>query len=275
MKYKIGTVSKLLGISSEALRLYERSGILSTARDDTNGKYRLYSYLDITALMRARTYHNYGFSLKQTETLINTDDTEIVKKLYHERREEIKEELKRKQLLSAYMDKTIELIDSISCSLDKITVSERPAMYRFEYARDNKFFIKSDSYSKFQFWVNLAPITFSALRNDWEALCAGKDVSVSAMGITEEFAQQFGITQDDNIKYYPKCTCLYTVVKLTGEEANATDYLSALIEYVSAHNCKVCGDCISRTFMSLNKREKYTRYRQIWLPIDQCDKNMM
>lgn len=267
MKYKIGTVSKLLGISSEALRLYERNGILSTERDGTNGKYRLYSYLDITALMRARTYHNYGFTLKQTETLINTDDTEVVKKLYHERQKEIKEELKRKKLLAEHMDETIELIDSLTNQLNRITVSERPAMYRFEYARDNKLFIKPDSYMKFQFWVDLTPITFSAPRNDWNALCNGKDVSVSAMGITEEFAQQFGITPDESIKYYPKCKCLYTVVKLTGEEAKATNYLSALVEYVNENGCTVCGDCISRTIMSLNKREKYTRYRQIWLPV--------
>ena len=268
MKYKIGTVSKLLGISSEGLRLYERNGILSTQRDVSNGKYRLYSYLDITALMRARTYHNYGFSLQQTEMLINTDDTEAVKRMYHERQAQIKEELRQKQLLSAHMDETIELIDSISSQLDMITESVRPAMYRFEYAKDNKFFIKPDSYGKFQFWVSLAPITFTALRNDWNALCSGKDISISGMGITEDFARQFGICEDEQVKYYPEHKCLYTVVKLTGEDAKATDYLSSLIDFVNKRGCHVCGDCISRTFMSLNKKTKYTRYRQIWLPID-------
>ena len=54
MKYKIGTVAKLLGVSPEALRLYERNGILLSDRGDGENGYRYYSRLDITALLRAR-----------------------------------------------------------------------------------------------------------------------------------------------------------------------------------------------------------------------------
>ena len=82
MKYKIGTAAKLLGVSPETLRLYERNGILVSDRGEGENGYRYYSRLDITALMRARSYHQYGFSMRETEALINTDDTDYILEEY-------------------------------------------------------------------------------------------------------------------------------------------------------------------------------------------------
>ena len=76
MKYKIGEVSRLPGISSEGLRLYERNGVISSEKDSDNG-YRYYRHLDISALIRSRTYRNYGFSMKETAQLLNMADLEI------------------------------------------------------------------------------------------------------------------------------------------------------------------------------------------------------
>ena len=85
MEYKIGTVAKLLGISPEGLRLYERNDILVSHRREEENGYRYYSRLDITALLRARAYHQYGFSLKETEALINTDDVQYIGQEYRQR----------------------------------------------------------------------------------------------------------------------------------------------------------------------------------------------
>ena len=103
MKYKIGTVAKLLGVSPEALRLYERSGILVSERGEGENGYRYYSRLDITALTRARAYHQYGFSLRETEALINTDDVDYVREAYGLRACDLEEEIRRKQQILDYL----------------------------------------------------------------------------------------------------------------------------------------------------------------------------
>ncbi len=54
MDYTIGQVSKLLGLSIEGIRKYEKMGIIMPVRSACD--YRKYGYLDITALIRAKAY---------------------------------------------------------------------------------------------------------------------------------------------------------------------------------------------------------------------------
>ena len=268
MRYRIGVVADLLGISQEGLRLYERSGILETQRETTSGKYRTYSHLDITALIRARDYHNTGFSLQEIEKMINTDSLMVVRENYEKRRDELEEQLKRERLMVAHLNTVLELIDRLPGELNSFCVKERPAMLRFEYAKQDRLLLCPEDYAEFQRWVNLTPLTFSAVRNEWEALCREEESSYSALGILKEDADAFGLRTGGHILEYKPCKCLYTVVRLQGETVQATEYLHGLMAYVRQNRITVTGDPLARTFISMNKRKEYTRYRQIWLPIE-------
>ena len=268
MRYRIGVVAELLGISQEGLRLYERSGILDTQREESSGKYRTYSHLDITALIRARDYHNTGFSLQEIEKMINTDNLKVVREKYAKRYTEIEEELLREKLMVEHLNTVIDLIDHLPQELNKIQIRERPAMLRFEYVKEDQLILAPEEYAEFQRWVNLTPFTFSAARNDWEALCRREETSFSALGILKEHAELLGLHMGGHIKEYPPCKCLYTVVRLQGNTVRATEYLHGLLTYVREHEIHVTGDPLARTFISMNKRKDYTRYRQIWLPIE-------
>lgn len=46
MEYKIGEVSKILNISKEMIRYYEKQGILKPSRKEDNN-YRTYSVMDV------------------------------------------------------------------------------------------------------------------------------------------------------------------------------------------------------------------------------------
>ena len=268
MKYRIGVVSELLGLSPEGLRLYERTGILSARRDPSSGNYRMYSHLDITALIMARMYHNCGFTMQETERLINTDSMDTVLREYAEKRDLLQAEIDYKQRLLQLLARTAELIESIPGRLDRYAVGLRPGMYRFEYVHQDQLILHRSQYQKFWFWVQTTPFTFPAQRCLWEDLCDERDSSISAMGILEEDASFFGIREDEDVTYYPPVKCLTTVVELSGEEADATAYLAGLRQYVWENGISVTGDPIARTILSMNKKKKYTRYRQVWLPIE-------
>ena len=119
------------------------------------------------------------------------------------------------------------------------------------------------------------PLAFSfpAQRTSWQALLEGRDESVSAIGIFRQYAELFGLPLCSRAIRYEATSCLYTVVQLCGEQASATEYLAPLLAYVQEHGLTVTGDPIARTFLSMNKRNHYTRYRQIWLPIQETKKS--
>ena len=109
-------------------------------------------------------------------------------------------------------------------------------MYRLEFMKGNDLLLSAEQMGMFSQWVGLAPFAFPSQRNSWEALKGGADESYSALGILEE-------------------------------DASCVQYLSHLLRYVKEHRIKAAGDPICRTFLSINKKENYHRFRQVWLPV--------
>lgn len=62
MKYSVGEVAKLLGMTTNALRFYEKEGIINPEKDE-NGR-RYYNQQDMTRLLSAKKYRSMGFPLK-------------------------------------------------------------------------------------------------------------------------------------------------------------------------------------------------------------------
>lgn len=268
MKYKIGTVARLLGVSPEALRLYERNGILVSERGEGENGYRYYSRLDITALLRARAYHQYGFSLRETEALINTDDVEFARREYERKAEDLEQEIRLKQQILDYLKGIMNLLEQLEAELWTIRPEIRPGLYRLEFMKGEELILAPKQLDLFPKWVGLAPFAFPSQRNSWTALENGTDESFSALGILETDAQSLGLP--DFIRqgvYYPPVSSLYTVVEISGENASCVGYLSRLWDYVRRHHITVTGDPVCRTFLSMNKKENYRRFRQIWLPV--------
>ena len=68
-KFKIGETARILGISPDLLRYYEKKGIVSPEKDAVNG-YRYYDFWDINVLMDCLWFKNFGFSLEQIADIV-------------------------------------------------------------------------------------------------------------------------------------------------------------------------------------------------------------
>jgi DNA-binding transcriptional MerR regulator len=109
---KIGEVSKLTGIGIEALRFYERSGLLGQPRRTTSG-YRLYEPAVVDRLAFIKRAQVLGFTLDEikqiiAEKLAGRSPCEEVREIVRHRLEEIDARLKemkryRKDLGEALM----------------------------------------------------------------------------------------------------------------------------------------------------------------------------
>lgn len=69
MEYRIGEAARLVGMSVEGLRFYERRGLVRPARRATSG-YRLYSQAQVDTLRFIRAAQEMGFSLREIQGLL-------------------------------------------------------------------------------------------------------------------------------------------------------------------------------------------------------------
>ena len=56
-------------------------------------------------------------------------------------------------------------------------------------------------------------------------------------------------------------------VRMFGVSNHKPMQIELLKKYVRQHHISVAGDPVCRTFLSMNKKEDYRRFRQVWLPI--------
>ena len=59
MRYKIGDVSRILGISTDLLRYYEKKGVVQPQKDKNND-YRYYDTWDINFLIDCLWFKRFG-----------------------------------------------------------------------------------------------------------------------------------------------------------------------------------------------------------------------
>ena len=267
MQFRIGTIARLLGMSPEGLRLYEREGILRPRRGEGDGAYRTYQHLDLTALVRARGYHHLGFSTRETAGLLNARSPREVAGRYAQRERALEKEIRHKELLLQSLREVEALAARAETELWAVRPGVRPAMYRLPFIRDGEFLLTKAQEEVFSQWVGQTPMVFTTHSNDWEALRAGRTQATSALGVFADQAEELGLDLSF-AEFCPSCPCLGSIVEERGEEYfQPHACLAPLLEYVERHGVTVTGSPISRTFLSLNKKENYTRYREVWLPV--------
>ena len=72
MKYRIGDVSKMLHISDQMIRYYEKNGVIHPERSG-DGQYRLYSEMDVFLLFEAMKYKEWDISILEINDMISND----------------------------------------------------------------------------------------------------------------------------------------------------------------------------------------------------------
>ena len=267
MLYKIGMMSKLLGISIEGLRLYERRGMINAIKDEETGV-RYYEPLDITALIRCRSYRKYGFTMNETAELMNTRDLDFVVEQYQLREKAIEEQIEWDKQMLAYLKSIREVVESIKTEYEKCSVTTSPAMYRFVYMKDGELVLNNESIKKFSEWMDRVP--FSALSIIWDKdlFLKGETSFEAALCVPEEFAKAVGHCTGDPVQYIPAQKCVYTV---SSEDLNKfdTEYCMKFArEYIQENGYILTDDPYCRTFLSTDKKGNYTRWRHVWFPID-------
>ena len=70
MQYKIGDVARILGISTDLIRYYEKKGVVTPVKDKNND-YRYYDTWDINYLIGCLWFKNFGFNIDHIADMVS------------------------------------------------------------------------------------------------------------------------------------------------------------------------------------------------------------
>lgn len=137
-KYKIGDISKLLGIPVQTLRYYEEQGIVSPHKDDMTG-YRYYDAWDLNNLLDAVYYRALDFSVKQTQEILNFDNLYEIQTKYENQEKILLQKIQDYKRMLEIISKQKMKMTHFKNHINKFDISRCPELLFSRYRLKNCF----------------------------------------------------------------------------------------------------------------------------------------
>lgn len=267
MKYKIGDVAKMLGITPEAIRYYESRGIICPDKDE-NSSYRFYNVWDIHMLIRARSYRQFGYSLSETTKMLNEYTTDEFMDKLTKQESVIESDIIWQINLLKRIRETKQILQGVQSKLDEYSIQMRPAIYRIQTQDAYTILPDAKTRSNFSRWVDKVPFVYPcALFKMQDFIDDQSEGSFSfGLGIDAVYGDFLGLKQTEGIQYFPPITALYTTIKTDSREVLTTKRLKPAMEELKRKGLTLNDDVLSRVVLMRKEGDVYVSYHQLWLP---------
>jgi len=269
--YKIGEVSYIYGLSNDSIRFYERLGILTPERDDQNS-YRYYNTWDVNYLIECLRFKSYGFSLKDVEQMLRTDDLTTYEKKCRQREKELLREISELSSTLKQLSKLRKSIELIQANIGKFTVTDSPEMI-WQRQQNNRVnekgalergpgaevvreWVKHMNYLGHTFVV---PSQKSGV--EFNEYCWG-------FSLTPNDIAHLHLEIPETAEYLPSYRSIYTIFVAEEEGSFIPCLLEQVIRPIEKMNHKITNPPRGNLLVRTHENGKMKRYMEIWVPIE-------
>lgn len=268
-KYSIGTMAKLMGISSEAIRYYESRNIISPVRDPETG-YRYYNTWDFHMLLRARHYQNYGFSLEEIAELFRSHELAEIRGKMVDQEEMIQQEIIRQMNLLKRIRQSQQVLHDAKENVGKFRIEERPGIYRMNTQKNYTLFKKKEQLDLISEWTEKEPFVFSCAVFYQKNIEKGETEFDFRMGLREEYAQFLNVKESELVQYYPPCLCVHTCIPSRSGKYLSLESLKEGFRYLEQNGLSLAGDIVTQVACMTKPEEEYFNWHIVWFPIKEA-----
>ena len=250
MKYKIGEFCRLLGVSPDTLRYYEKCNLLSTSKDPEN-KYRTFARQDALDIWSLHMLRSLDMGLQDIGILRKQGTFEEQTKYLHKREAALAVEIER---LTAKRERLLQL-----SRLYDLVHTVNQAHYEEEMSANYALYVLGEgcryseqTLAEIPAWIACLPFTYFAVEISLESLTEGDDgLSIRlGLGILEENLQKAGLTPGAEAIYTPKNARACVAIR-TGDVFGLTKKdLVSLYAHLSQSQLRITGPATGRIICS-------------------------
>lgn len=266
MKYKIGEISNLFGVSPSTMRYYERKGMISPDVDETT-KFRYYSASDIVWTLLCKGFYAMGFSIEETVQLAYRTPYEESLRTLENHRALL---YSRLQQSAVQYDRYLRVCESWKHCKDlvgKCRFTSRPAIWVLPLMDEDGLLIGAGQYDLVRQWMNFMPNVRATACLPRESLQRGCGKYVWCLGVPEESAQKLGIPDGPGVEKHEELNCVRTTLTIDINDFAASGSLDYVLEFVRQHRFSIAGDALGNTDSLDVIDGKSVRYLRLDIPI--------
>lgn len=275
-KYKIGTISKLLGIPIQTLHYFEECGFVTPSKD-SKSNYRYYDAWDVNFLLDSRYLRSFEFSNAEIEEMINRDDFQKMNARFAD------QERKLLNLIQHYQDILDELhsekdrINRHKDHLGKFKADKSPRIFFDPYRRNNDFTSMAKGEGglpDITQWLDSMPIARATFQIPGHGLDPGKKEGIEyiwGFSVPTDRVRDLALSMEEHVEYCPSRQCLYTVFKAYGRNTFTKCLYEQVLLPIWDMGYEITESLIGRLLMRIHEDGVFTRYFEVWVPAEKME----
>ncbi len=229
--YSISQAARMVGLGIDAVRFYEKKGLVHPKVDPQN-RYRKYSLYELMELLDVSYYRSLGMSIEQIQKLYQSSDEEQLIQLLQEKHQETQRRIRYEQQLLKRIEHVNSMVQRIRERDGEIGRATFPASYVLFEEQENSLerYLEQVSGMDYDHYV------FCQLVREFSIAPTGEvgQPQRTVLLLDQQVAQELG-EQAENRKSMPATPALYSVVRLPDAEAEQVD-LKPMLAYARQEN---------------------------------------
>jgi len=269
MRYKIGEVAGILGISPDLIRYYEEKGVVSPAKDPNNN-YRYYDTWDINYLIDCLWYKNFGFGIEQIGNMVAECSYDMMLQKLEDKSEDIMAVIRRQELLLQRIRMFCERLTSTKSYLGKCELQSNNEFARYinrrNFTYDNSQVIR-DLNRK---WLRYMPFSRRYFEMPKDALAEVRGDYEWGFSLGIQYVEEFGVEIKPPVEFIPARLCVHSAFRIIGQNQFSSRHIDYMVDYANENGFAVAGDAFGNLACSVIEDGKPTGYFDVWLPVEKA-----
>jgi len=269
MRYKIGEVARILGISTDLIRYYEKKGVVKPKKDPAN-RYRYYDVSDVNLLIDCIWYKKMGFGIEEIGRMSNVESYDDLVVHLKDQSDEISKKIVYQEMLLSRMRGLTESIIGIK---DGVGVCDLRTNREFLYYlnRGNEAFGNSPGLRALnEEWSCHMPFTKRLFYIDAAALSGENDDYRWGYSIGMKYASYFSIVAVPPIMKMTENLCIHGAFASQSKGGFSARRLDFMREYAEENKLRLKGFAFGNLVCSVNEESLLNGYFEAWMPIEQA-----
>lgn len=274
-KYKIGNISKLLGIPIQTLHYYEKCGFVTPGKDEQN-HYRYYNAWDVNFLLDSKFLRSLQFTNAEIAQMIHQDSREEIAEKFDEQEKKLLDTVCYYQAVLDEMSVEKQRLAVVRDHLGTFEEVQSPRLLFSRYRLNNSYHMtdgKDSEIPQISGWLKHLPFvkaTFVVPREHIRKDGCGRLAYWWGYSIAPQRAKELQVPTED-AEYLPACKSVYTVFKAYGENTFAPAFYSQVMQPILERGYTVAGSPVGRLLVRSHEEQQFTRFFEIWVPVEKTE----
>lgn len=265
MSYKIHEAAKMLGLTPQTLRFYEKYGIRPGRR--TGAGPRSYDKDSIDIMMSLRKYRNCGFTVAQTADLLTCKEPAQIGEAMRDRQAAMGRELERQTRILDAMRRTQNHVEHLMSLEGSRRAMDRPAMAgRLFLARGREEMEKRDMSTLAQ-WASELPLVRWISLYDESGDPAREPLPAQGFVTGMDMLRFLRLDQGDALHHFPPCRCLEGMISWNSDTHTQGEAVAGFLRDMAQAGYLRCGSPLVCTLMTTTCDDRTRSVGEVWVPI--------